>query len=116
MEAAKRLVYKGEGGLWSVKEERVVIAADEAIEGSELRWRQALCFPWCDVMILRKDTRSVHILKVGVRRERESHNVIRDTQQKLFKYWCRALVWSYQITPVFVCSYRGAHRSCSPGL
>ena len=63
----------------------------------------------------RVETLSQSRLKRSESDDRKSHYVVRDTQQKLFKHWCRALVWSYQIAPVLVCSYRGAHRSCTSG-
>jgi hypothetical protein len=60
MEAAKRLVDEGERGLRGVEEKGVVVAADEAIEGSELFRRKALGVPGCDMMVL-EGSLSAHV-------------------------------------------------------
>lgn len=52
MEAPKRLVDEGERGLRGVEEKGVVVAANEAIEGSELFRRKTLGVPGCDMMVL----------------------------------------------------------------
>ena len=52
MIAAKGLINEGEGGLRGLEEERVVIAADETVEGCELSGRKGLDVPGRNVPIL----------------------------------------------------------------
>ena len=50
--AAEGLVDEGEGGLRGLEEERVVVPADETVEGCELGGGQSLGVPGRDVFIL----------------------------------------------------------------
>lgn len=50
--AAKLSVDEGEGGLRSLEEKTIEVAANEAVEGSELRRRQAPNIPRCYIVAL----------------------------------------------------------------
>ncbi len=52
MVAAERLIDEGERGLRGLKEERVVITADETVEGCELSGSKGLDVPGRNVSIL----------------------------------------------------------------
>ena len=65
MIAAKLLIDEGERGLRGLQEERVVITADESVEGCELSGRKGLDVPGRDVSILRSRSRLVFIFTHG---------------------------------------------------
>jgi hypothetical protein len=52
VEAAERLVYEGERGFGGIEEERIVVAANKAVEVCEFGWCKAIGVPWRDVPIL----------------------------------------------------------------
>jgi len=52
VEAAKGLVNEGERGLRGVEEKRVVVPANEAIEGGEFFRCKAVGVPGCDMVVL----------------------------------------------------------------
>lgn len=52
VEAPKGLVDEGQRGLRGVEKERVIVAANEAIEGGKFSRRKAFGVPWCYVVVL----------------------------------------------------------------
>lgn len=96
-----------------LKEERVVIAADKAVEGCELSGRKGLDIPWRNVPILQSRLMiSLHIHRLAWDSKASTDNVVCDSKQQLLEYGCRRLVRFNQVAPIFLRSYRGARHGC----